>query len=189
MPRRLPPRLDENRKKLAHILSEQYPPIEIIRDGLCVGSPLNFYSSDPLMRRAAQATCEECPVRERCLEWSLWTLQTEGIWGGRSDMERRRALSVDTHGRFRFMLRGRRCPNCKSTDLVTAAKKYMCTECEMTWPVIRPRRGQTPPPWYLRAVARGERMNEAETSESVALVASAAPFSSEDEIEDENPAG
>ena len=39
---------------------------------------------------AAKAVCEECPVKERCLQFALETNQDSGIWGGTSEEERRR---------------------------------------------------------------------------------------------------
>jgi len=36
--------------------------------------------------------CSGCPVREACLEWALETRVRYGIWGGRTERERRRML-------------------------------------------------------------------------------------------------
>ncbi len=38
----------------------------------------------------AKAVCRMCPVRDHCLEFALKTGQTEGVWGGTSEAERRR---------------------------------------------------------------------------------------------------
>ncbi|MGH9303261.1 MAG: WhiB family transcriptional regulator [Acidimicrobiales bacterium] len=40
----------------------------------------------------AKAVCDECPVREACLEHALAVREREGIWGGRTERERRRIL-------------------------------------------------------------------------------------------------
>lgn len=37
----------------------------------------------------AKAICRICPVRARCLEWSLVTCQDAGVWGGLDEEERR----------------------------------------------------------------------------------------------------
>ncbi len=37
----------------------------------------------------AKAVCERCPVMTHCLEWALATGQLDGVWGGRSEDERR----------------------------------------------------------------------------------------------------
>lgn len=38
----------------------------------------------------AKAVCRRrCPVKEQCLQWALDTNQSEGVWGGLSQGERR----------------------------------------------------------------------------------------------------
>lgn len=39
----------------------------------------------------AKAVCAGCPVRMRCLDFALATRQDDGIWGGLTETERRRA--------------------------------------------------------------------------------------------------
>jgi WhiB family transcriptional regulator, redox-sensing transcriptional regulator len=39
---------------------------------------------------AAKAVCDQCPVKEACLQFALETNQDSGIWGGTSEEERRR---------------------------------------------------------------------------------------------------
>lgn len=41
---------------------------------------------------AAKAVCEECPVRQACLEHALAHREREGVWGGATERERRRIL-------------------------------------------------------------------------------------------------
>ena len=38
---------------------------------------------------AAKAVCEQCPVKEPCLQFAIETNQDNGIWGGTSEEERR----------------------------------------------------------------------------------------------------
>ncbi|MGH8885081.1 MAG: WhiB family transcriptional regulator [Egibacteraceae bacterium] len=37
----------------------------------------------------AKAVCAQCPVIQECLEWALDTKQDAGVWGGKSEEERR----------------------------------------------------------------------------------------------------
>ena len=37
----------------------------------------------------AKAICRECPVQSQCLEFALRTTQDYGVWGGRTEDERR----------------------------------------------------------------------------------------------------
>jgi WhiB family redox-sensing transcriptional regulator len=40
----------------------------------------------------AKTVCHRCPVMDTCLRWALTTRQDAGVWGGRSESERRRIL-------------------------------------------------------------------------------------------------
>lgn len=37
----------------------------------------------------AKAVCRRCPVMQQCLGWALDTRQDHGVWGGRTETERR----------------------------------------------------------------------------------------------------
>jgi WhiB family redox-sensing transcriptional regulator len=39
---------------------------------------------------AARALCRRCPVKQRCLDYALQVKETNGIWGGLNELERRR---------------------------------------------------------------------------------------------------
>lgn len=41
---------------------------------------------------AAKAVCAECPVRNECLEYALDAREAYGIWGGRTELERKALL-------------------------------------------------------------------------------------------------
>lgn len=41
---------------------------------------------------AAKAVCAECPVRNECLEYALDAREAYGIWGGRTEVERKALL-------------------------------------------------------------------------------------------------
>ncbi|MBI3648368.1 MAG: WhiB family transcriptional regulator [Actinobacteria bacterium] len=66
-----------------------------LRSAACISEePELFFpvgSSDDATRRTARAkeVCRRCPVIHECLEWSLATAQDAGVWGGRSEEERR----------------------------------------------------------------------------------------------------
>ncbi|MFK0112508.1 WhiB family transcriptional regulator [Streptomyces sp. NPDC091217] len=38
----------------------------------------------------AKAVCRRCPVMETCGDWALASGQSDGVWGGMSEAERRR---------------------------------------------------------------------------------------------------
>jgi WhiB family redox-sensing transcriptional regulator len=54
--------------------------------------PTVFFPSDGLGVQAAQRICEGCAVAETCLEYALVNRIDHGVWGGRSERERRRIL-------------------------------------------------------------------------------------------------
>ncbi len=42
----------------------------------------------------AKSICNECPVQEECLNFALRTKQKFGIWGGKTEGERRSLLRI-----------------------------------------------------------------------------------------------
>lgn len=40
----------------------------------------------------AKAICDQCSVREACLEYALSNREREGVWGGATERERRRIV-------------------------------------------------------------------------------------------------
>jgi hypothetical protein len=42
----------------------------------------------------AKKMCGRCPVREKCLDWSIETRQMYGIWGGVSEKKRRQMMHL-----------------------------------------------------------------------------------------------
>lgn len=122
------------------------------KDSLCA-KPVNresidwFFSSNQEERYKARNLCHGCPVRQQCLQWALEHRQIWGVWGGRDEVDIRRALSVSYAGEE---IRRRRFPNCPycsarpqklRTDVVdipgggrwTTAKIVICTECNFSW--------------------------------------------------------
>ncbi len=43
----------------------------------------------------AKAICEDCGVRQECLDFALRVREPHGIWGGLTEVERRRLLPRD----------------------------------------------------------------------------------------------
>ena len=55
--------------------------------------PAVFYPvSDEDEASEAKEICGECPVREPCLEYALTVREKHGVWGGRTERERRRLV-------------------------------------------------------------------------------------------------
>ena len=66
---------------------------EWMADGKCREvPPETFFPSDGLGVQKAQRICAECSVSEQCLEYALQNHIDQGVWGGRSERERRRIL-------------------------------------------------------------------------------------------------
>jgi WhiB family redox-sensing transcriptional regulator len=40
----------------------------------------------------AKAICAACPVQRACLEWALAHRESDGVWGGATERERRRII-------------------------------------------------------------------------------------------------
>lgn len=62
--------------------------------GACRGlDPEIFYSaSEDVGVDRAKEVCGSCVVRQQCLEYALANRESEGIWGGATEKERRRIL-------------------------------------------------------------------------------------------------
>jgi WhiB family redox-sensing transcriptional regulator len=53
---------------------------------------LTFYPATDDEAEGAKAVCDQCPVREACLEHALSVREKDGVWGGCTERERRRIL-------------------------------------------------------------------------------------------------
>jgi WhiB family redox-sensing transcriptional regulator len=63
-------------------------------DGLCQQvDPELFFPPKGESAEPAKSICRGCPVRQKCLNWSLQKREPFGVWGGLSEPERRRVLS------------------------------------------------------------------------------------------------
>lgn len=57
--------------------------------------PSTFERKDERLEREtrAKAICEQCRVREPCLEYAVRIREPHGIWGGLNELERRQLLA------------------------------------------------------------------------------------------------
>ena len=107
----------------------------------------NFFSQDFSEKYTAKNLCFSCPVRAQCLQWALEHRQIWGIWGGKDEVEIRRALSVSYLGEETRRRRYPNCPYCTArpnkletsieqldtTGRWTTAKIVTCSECGFSW--------------------------------------------------------
>lgn len=64
-------------------------------DALCAETdPEAFFPEKGGSTKEAKAVCADCLVRAECLDYALATGQRFGIWGGRSERERRKLLGL-----------------------------------------------------------------------------------------------
>jgi len=61
--------------------------------GACRGlDPTIFYPGTEEEAVAAKQVCDQCSVREACLEFALGSRERDGVWGGATERERRRMI-------------------------------------------------------------------------------------------------
>lgn len=66
-------------------------PPEWTAGALCAQTdPEAFFPEKGGSVRAAKATCLACPVRAECLDYALERGERDGVWGGLTELERRR---------------------------------------------------------------------------------------------------
>jgi hypothetical protein len=59
-------------------------------DGLCQQvDPELFYPEKGETAKPAKAVCDRCDVRDKCLQWALDNDEKHGVWGGKTEKERR----------------------------------------------------------------------------------------------------
>ena len=51
--------------------------------------PVGNTGSALLQIEKARSVCDRCEVAQICLSWAVTSRQQDGVWGGRSDEERR----------------------------------------------------------------------------------------------------
>jgi WhiB family transcriptional regulator, redox-sensing transcriptional regulator len=55
-------------------------------------APDVFYPVSDDEAEPAKAVCDQCSVRQACLEYALTAREKEGVWGGATERERRRII-------------------------------------------------------------------------------------------------
>lgn len=70
-------------------------------DAACLGhGPEQWFPERGEPTEVAKVTCYECPVKGACLDYSLGIFTKVGVWGGRSERERRRMRKVRHEARL-----------------------------------------------------------------------------------------
>jgi hypothetical protein len=113
------------------------------RQGACRGrGPDKFYPALEDGETYPLALCRSCEVREDCLHYALDNRIVDGVWGGLTELERRRLLGIAVKKRTarrpsRIAIPVVFCPGCgRSSGVVFAGShRMLCLDCRVTWPV------------------------------------------------------
>ncbi len=98
------------------------PDLDWRHDALCRGmDPDLFFPERGEPTRQAKEVCAACPVREVCLAYALDNGERHGLWGGASELQRRkmrrgRRVSQARCGTTTRYNRGCRCPLCRDAN-------------------------------------------------------------------------
>lgn len=106
-----------------------------------------FFSSELDDQQRAQNFCFGCDVRSECLKWALDTKQLWGVWGGRTEDDIRRALSVSHTGQEIRRRRSPQCPYCSARPACLSVSEHeldgggrwsttkivTCSKCGFHW--------------------------------------------------------
>lgn len=66
-------------------------------DAACLDVDVNtFFAATASARRRALAVCRGCPIRIDCLDWAVATDERFGIWGGKTERQRRAIAAAAT---------------------------------------------------------------------------------------------
>lgn len=82
----------------AHLIS-QVTPRRDFADGsqACLEDPFVFdlpLYADEYETEAARRVCRRCPLRVECLAWAVDVDEPSGVWGGRTQLDRRRIARI-----------------------------------------------------------------------------------------------
>ena len=99
-----------------------------------------FRSDSTSKQNWAKRICRGCPVRSQCLQWSLETPETSGVWGGLTARERRAVAAIAHDGSWRTeVARKPWCPWCTSRDVSSPEDRRLeCNGCGFNWPGLMP---------------------------------------------------
>lgn len=126
-------------------------------DAACRFHPVDlFFPQQGGAWQAAKDICNACPVRQDCLDWALAEGIRHGIWGGKSERERRtmrRTLGLADpapHGKRRYVVSAERTtpkPRPRKADVVHGTLTAVNAGCHCRACEARRNRGG-----YLRVV-------------------------------------
>ena len=86
--------IDISREPVNHEIIFLKPP-ECQAKAACLGShPSLFFPEKGESTLEAKAICSGCEVKKECLQFALETREKFGIWGGKSEQERRKLRRV-----------------------------------------------------------------------------------------------
>lgn len=100
---------------------------------------IDFHSEEPSDMGRALTVCSECPVRRECLSFALNSYERFGVWGGRTEVELRKALSIDQRGAPVLRKTPIKCPYCSSGNKVVelpelaTRRQLHCQKCDLIW--------------------------------------------------------
>lgn len=103
--------------------------------GLCDGIDTDLFFNKET-ENIALDFCSECPFRKQCLTDSLEAKDIFGIFGGRTETQRRAALCLDSYNRATGKTPV--CPECFSKDvhntyLSRMSNTSVCQSCHFEW--------------------------------------------------------
>lgn len=74
------------------LLAEEYEDL-VYEHGACVNqNAQDIFYNDKLQDKAISLYCNQCSVTVECLKWALITGEEHLVWGGVTDIERRKAI-------------------------------------------------------------------------------------------------
>lgn len=110
------------------------------KQGACRGmTPRQFYSENYIENESARAICASCEVRSDCLEYALHNRIQHGIWGGKTELERRRIRRTTVSIRpTRIVIPAVKCPVCESAKYMVPfdLHGWRCLDCRVNWPAL-----------------------------------------------------
>lgn len=87
---------------------------------------------------AAKNVCRRCPVVTECLQWALNDGQQHGVWGGKSEWDRRLSGRRAEYARSRSNLqRGQELALKRGVDVIVARMNGQTEQCIAEWAGVR----------------------------------------------------
>jgi hypothetical protein len=87
--------------------------------------PEIFFSPDNFTETYAVSVCIRlCTVRQQCLEWALNHKIPDGVWGGTTELDRRKITTPRSRTK---------CPQCSSLQVYADNHDQLCLACGLSW--------------------------------------------------------